>query len=118
MPRKKKRSAAQLEAAARGTQSTKKIKVKRRSGEILEELYQSQIRDRKKELTSAMRGRGTSLAVLLMLFLMIINVQIQDGLGRWESVTKIAGYSNKSPYRLSVKFNHYVKTGNVLVQDS
>ena len=116
MPRlKAKRSAAQQEAAKKGTNATKKRKVARRSSVLQEEMYQSQLKDRQKEIKMATRGRSTSLVQFLLLFLMIINCQLQDGLGRYESISKIARLANKSPHRLSTKFNHYVKTGNVLV---
>ena len=51
MPKlRSKRSRAQMEAARKGTASTKRQKVKRRSSVLQEELYNSQMHARKKEL--------------------------------------------------------------------
>ena len=113
--RKSKRSAAQMESLQRGREKSKKVFVKRRSSALQEELYQAQIRQRKKELKNSTRCRATPLAVLVMLFLMIINCQLIDGLGRWKAVNRIASLSNKSAGRLNTSFVHYVKTGNILV---
>ena len=116
MPRpKKKRSRAQLESLSRGRDQVELQRRKRRSSVLQEELYDGQMRLRKKELKRAQRGRATTMAMFFLLFIMIINCQLLDGLTRWESIDHIARLSNKSPGRLSQSYNHYIKTGNVLV---
>ena len=115
MPRRKKRSRAQMEACDRCNDTLDRNRRKRRSSGLQAELYDTQMRFRKSELKKAQRGRATTIAMFFLLFIMIINSQLLDGLTRWESVNNIARLSNKSPGRLSQNYNHYIKTGNILV---
>ena len=88
---------------------------KRRSSALQEELYASLLPLRKKELKKAQIGRATTIGMFFLLFMMIINCQLLDGLTRYESVSHIARLSGKSPHRLSQNYDHYIKTGKVLV---
>lgn len=104
-----------MESLGKGRDEVDRQRRKRRSSALQEELYDSQMRSRKKELKKARTGRATTIGMFFLLFMMIINCQLLDGLTRWESVSRIARLSGKCPSRLSQNYNHYIKTGKVLV---
>lgn len=117
MPKRKRRSAAQLAAAKRGsdTRATYWDEIKKAKKRDVD--YRNMLKTRRELIHSQRRGRRTSpqmILLLLLLFLQIINVQLIEGLSRYEAVDKIAMYSDKNKWRLRASYDHYIKTGNVL----
>ena len=82
---------------------------------IRRESFMSTLKLRQSSLKKWKFGRMLTFGMLLLLFLQIINIQLRDGLSRYKAVDNIASISNVSSHRLKVKYDHFFRTGNIVV---
>ena len=111
MGKRKKRSPRQLEAAKRGNKRNAEYWNQKRQ----EEQSKKNLEQRRDEIHRQRRGHPRTFFVLLLLFLQIINVQLLDGVTRYEAVGRVAAISDMNRWKLMPVYTHFMKTGKVLV---
>ena len=108
MPKKnKRRSSASLSLA--------KARECKRQKRNCREAFQSLLEMRRASLKRWKLGKMLTFGMLLLLFLQMLNLQLMDGLTRYQAAERIGTISNVNSRRLRAKYDHFFRTGTILV---